>query len=427
MRIAVVGAGIVGVTTAYELAAAGHEVHVYERRTSVAAETSFANAGVVAPGYVTPWAAPGMPMKVLLGLMQRDSAVRLDGLSALREWRWIWAWLRACSPRRYAANRTALLELARSSQARMQALTQRLNLSYEQRRGYLVLLRGAQDLQRARPGLEVMAQAGITYTVLDAEAARRVEPQLHTGTALHAAIHLPDDGVGNCRQFAHAMKAQAQRLGAVFHFGAPILRVEAGSPPRLHGAAGAVRAFDRIVLCTGVQANALLARTGMRLPLAPVYGYSISAPLSGAEGEALAGPTSGVMDERFKVAITRLGQRVRVAGSAELGGHLDRISPAAVQTLWRVLEDWYPGAAVASELSTWKGARPMLPDGPPVVGPTPAPGLWINLGHGSSGFALACGCAQLLAQAIAERRDAPDRAMPGPAALSPSRWLRATG
>ncbi|MFN7726168.1 MAG: D-amino acid dehydrogenase [Rubrivivax sp.] len=399
MRTAVIGAGIIGVTTAYELAAAGHEVTVYDRRASVASETSFANAGIVAPGYVTPWAGPGMPWKVLRGLLGRHAPVRLQGLGAWGQLPWMWRWWRACRPAVYTRNRAAMLGLARLSQARMRVLSHALQLDFEQRQGVTVLLRGDRELAQARPGLKLLAELGVGFELLDAERTRQLEPALHTDTALRAAIHLPQDGLGNCRQFAQLLKLEAQRLGAHFRFDETVLRVVPGTRPGVVGTASE-QSFDAVVLCTGVDSNPLLKGCGLQLPLAPVFGYSLTAPVRHADGHPDPGPRAALMDERFKVAISRLGQRVRVAGSAELGGRLDQQSLPALRTLYKVLDDWFPGAADKPKAQHWKGARPMLPDGPPVLGPSGAPGVWLNLGHGSSGWALACGSAQVLASQV---------------------------
>lgn len=401
MRVAVIGAGIVGVTTAYELAADGHEVTVFERRGTVASETSFANAGVVAPGYVTPWAAPGMPRKVLGQLVSRHAAVRVNA-GALSHARWLWRWWRACRPAAYAPNRSAMLRLARFSQARLAELTRTLQLDYEQRPGYLVLLRGVRELVQARPGLALLAELGAKFELVDADQARRLEPGLNPDTELRAAVHLPADGVGNCRQFAQLLKAEAQRLGADFRFDADVRGLRAGSAPAVLTPQGE-QAFDAVVVAAGVDSAALLRPLGLRVPLMPVYGYSITAPLRAQDGLNAEAPQAGLMDEKYKVAITRLGQRVRVAGSAELGGHPDRFSEGALATLYRVLDDWFPGAAVTAQAQRWKGARPMLPDGPPLLGASGAPGVWLNLGHGSSGWALACGSARVLAAQLAGR------------------------
>ncbi len=404
MRVAIVGAGIIGVTTAYELAVLGHEVTVFERRGSVAAEASFANAGVIAPGYVTPWAAPGMPFKVLRHLLGTHAPVRLGGWAVAAHLPWMWRWWRACRPSAYLANRAAMHRLALFSRQRLQELTGTLRLDYEQANGFLVLLRGERELRGAQAGLALLRELGVAHEVVDARRARLIEPGLSEQTALHAAIHLAQDGVGNCRHFAHLLKAEAQRLGAQFRFDTSVRSVAPGGRPRLHMADGTHYESDAVVVCAGVQANELLAVIGCRLPLAPVHGYSVTAPLRHIDGHPLPGPRAALMDERYKVAISRLGKRVRVAGSAELGGPVERMNPAALRTLYKVLDDWFPGAILPRETQEWKGARPMLPDGPPVLGESGAPGVWLNLGHGSSGWALACGSARVLAETLSGRK-----------------------
>lgn len=405
MHIAIIGAGVVGITTAYELAADGHQVTVFERHTAAAAETSFANAGVVAPGYVTPWAAPGMPGKVARYLLKRHAPVTLGWPLGARDLAWIARWLRACKLDAYLANRARMQRLAFYSRDRLHQLTQDLRLAYDRSDGYMVLLRSEQDARLVEPGLQVLQDAGVRFARLDAAAARQVEPALSPGMDFHGAIQLPDDEVGNCRQFCMLLKTEAQGLGVDFQFGSTIARVEAGPPATLRLADGTVRSFDALVCCAGLGSAQLLRPLGLRLPLAAVYGYSITATIR----EALNAPRSAVMDERYKVAISRLGQRVRVAGSAEIGGRPDLHREAAVQTLYKVLHDWFPGAAsMQAGVQVWKGARPMLPDGPPVLGASGIPGVWLNLGHGSSGWALSCGSARVLADQIAGRTPAVD-------------------
>jgi D-amino-acid dehydrogenase len=412
MRVAVIGAGIVGVTTAYELAADGHAVTVFERSGSVAEGASFANAGVIAPGYVTPWAAPGMPSKVLRHLLGRHAPVRLARPMAPGQLAWIWRWWRACRAEVFAANRACMYELAGYSQERLHALVTTLKLQFEQTSGYLVLLRGERELKLARGSLKLLAELGADFHLVSAERARQIEPGLNPATPLHAAVHLPRDEVGNCRQFAHLLRGEAQRRSADFRFQREVLALLPGPRPRVRhrsgdGAATAVEdEFDAIVVCAATGATALLRALRIRLPLLPVHGYSITAPLRLLEGHPDLGPKSAVMDEKYKVAISRLGTRVRVAGSAELGGSLERVGQSALATLYKVLDDWYPGCVVHGQQQTWKGARPMLPDGPPVLGASGAPGIWLNLGHGSSGWALACGSARVVADQVAQRAPA---------------------
>ncbi|MDB5894229.1 MAG: amino acid dehydrogenase [Rhodoferax sp.] len=405
MKIAVIGAGVIGVTTAYELAADGHAVTVFERRSAAAEETSFANAGVIAPGYVTPWAAPGMPRKVLASLFSRHAPVKIALPLSGADIGWMWKWFQSCQLDTYLANRARMQRLAFYSRERLHALTAQLQLEYDRSDGYMVLLRAEKDRAMVQPGLQVLRDAGVKFTELDATATRQIEPALSTDTPLLGAVHLPDDEVGNCRQFTMLLKAEAQRLGVNFEFNRTVRQIDTtgGASVAIAGETAA-RSFDAIVLCAGLASAALARPLGVRLPMAAVYGYSITANIR----EPLNAPRSAVMDERFKVAISRMGQRVRVAGSAEIGGRLDHKRDAAVQTLYKVLHDWFPGAAqLASGVQVWKGARPMLPDGPPIVGASPdASGqrrLWLNLGHGSSGWALSCGSARAIADLVGGR------------------------
>lgn len=408
MKVAIVGAGIIGVTTAYELAADGHEVTVFERHGAAALETSFANAGVVAPGYVTPWAAPGMPGKVARYLFSRHAPVRVCWPLAAHEVRWMMRWRSACDADAYLANRERLQRLAFYSRHRLHQLVEGLQLEYDRSTGYLVLLRSEKDRKLVQPGLQVLREAGVKFEEVDAARARALEPAINPDTAFLGAIHLPEDEVGNCRQFALLLKNQAQALGAQFEFHAEVAPLDPQQPALLRVTYGedatpAVARFDAVVVCSGLASAALLKPVGLRIPLAAVHGYSISAPIR----EPLNAPRSGLMDERYKVAISRLGNRVRVAGSAEIGGNPGVKRPAALQTLYKVLHDWFPGAAqlvnTGAGVQEWKGARPMLPDGPPVLGATGVPGVWINIGHGSSGWALACGSARVVADLIAAR------------------------
>ncbi|MBX9610613.1 MAG: D-amino acid dehydrogenase [Burkholderiales bacterium] len=401
MRVAVIGAGIVGVTTAWELAQDGHEVTVFERRGAAAEETSFGNAGVVAPGSVTPWAAPGMPAKVLRYLLQKHAPVKLATPLRWAEVRWMWQWWRACRLDTYLANRARLQRLAFYSRERLHAVTAQLQLEYDRSDGYMVLLRSQRDVDLAQPGLQVLRDADVKFRQISPDEARTVEPALNPDTAFAAAIHLPDDEVGNCRQFALQIKLEAQRLGVRFEFNQDVRAMSPATPTRLEFAGDAApRDFDAVVMCAGLASAQLLQPLGLNIPLIAVHGYSVSAAIR----EPLNAPRSAVMDERYKVAISRLGNRVRVAGSAEIGGSLDTRRPAAIATLYKVLHDWFPGAAqMSGGVQEWKGARPMLPDGPPILGASGIPGVWLNLGHGSSGWALSCGSARAVADLMAGR------------------------
>jgi D-amino-acid dehydrogenase len=424
MKIAVVGAGIIGITTAYELARDGHEVTVYERRGAAAEESSFSNAGVLSPGYVTPWAAPGMPWKVIKQMASSHAAFRLNLPLSGGDIAWLWRFWRACNLPAYQRHRAALQQLAFYSRSRLHEMTERHSLEYDRSSGYMIALRTEKDRALVQPSLQVLRDLGVPFTELDEAGARALEPAINTDTRFAGAIALAQDEVANCRQFALLLKDECRRLGVQFAFNTSVKKVnfsDAGSTKlatlliahssstsqlssQMQGQAVQHQAeqalsFDAVVLCTGVNAASLLSPLGIHLPLRPVYGYSVSAHIK----EPLNAPRSGLMDERYKVSITRLGQRVRVAGSAQVGGRAGEMNQAAIRTLYKVLHDWFPGAAVMSQgVQEWQGARPMLANRPPVISSiaTGSP-IWLNLGHGSSGWALSCASARLLADQLA--------------------------
>ena len=404
MKIAVIGAGIIGVTTAYELACDGHQVTVIERRAAAAEEASFANAGVVAPGYVTPWAAPGMPIKVMGHLFSRYAPVKVSLPLTGRELLWMWKWYRACGLDSYLAHRSCLQRLAFYSRERLHHITSSLSLEYERSDGYMVLLRSQRDSKMVQAGLQVLRDAGVNFKELCPTEARKIETALNPAMDFYGAVHLPEDEVGNCRQFALLLKNEAQRRGVEFCFSTTVSGITSNGGMLVATAqGGSPRQFEAVVLCAGLDSARLLAPLGLRIPLIAVHGYSISATIR----EPLNAPASAVMDERYKVAIARLGNRVRVAGSAELGGSPDKKRSSSLETLYKVLHDWFPGAAnLSGGVQEWKGARPMLPDGPPMICASGIAGLWLNLGHGSSGWALSCGSARIVSDLIGGK--APD-------------------
>lgn len=402
MKIAVIGAGIVGVTTAYELARDGHAVTVFERRSATAEEASFANAGLIAPGRVTPWTAPGRPGLLLAQLLLRQASVRLGWPLRRGDLQWARDWCRASrQPESWLANRAQMRRLASYSQARLHTIRAELRLDYDRSTGCLVLLRSERDRHLVQPGLQLLRDAGVPFVQLEPSQARTVEPALRADTPLAAAIELPNDEVGNCRQVALMLKNAAQRLGVQFRFQTTVkaLALAPGPSLAIDGAPGAMP-FDAVVVCAGVGSAPLLQPLGMHLPLAAVHGYSLSAPIK----EPLNAPRSAVLDEHHQVVITRLGNRIRVSGGADLGGPPAHKRAAALRRLYQVLQDWFPGAAGrGSVVQEWKGSQSMFPDGSPVVGTSAMAGLWLNLGHGSSGWAMACGSARALADQIGGR------------------------
>ena len=402
MKIAVIGAGIIGVTTAYELAQDGHEVTVFERRLAAAEESSFASAGLITPGYHAPWVMPGMRLKIIRHFFSANAPVRFRLPLRGSDMAWMWSCLRAANTQSYASNRSRMQRLAAYSRERLNAISADAKFEFDRSTGLMVMLRSARDHTRLQASLQALRDAELPFRELKPEEARKIEPALNPDTDFHSAIHLPDDEVGNCRQFALLLKNETQNLGAQFEFSTTVEKLE----PLASGMAVSVlgetapRRFDAAVMCAGVDSARLLRPLGLKLPLAAVHGYSVSAAIR----EPLNAPRSAIVDERYKVSLSRLGNRVRVAGTAELGGTPGKVHDDALKTLYKVLQDWFPGAARhSSGVQVWKGARPMLPDGPPVLGARGIPALWLNLGHGASGWSFSCGSARAVADLMGGR------------------------
>ena len=411
MRVTVIGAGVVGVCTAWSLAEAGCEVTVIERNRGVAQETSYGNAGLVAPAYVTPWAAPGMPLKILSMLFSHDTPVRFAPTLDPALWSWVGRWLRECRAMRFKRNKARMQRLAFYSRDCLASLRIGHGLSYERTEGMLQLLRSERDAKMAATTMAFLKEAGVTHQLLSPAECRVREPGL-SDIAFVGGLFLPDVETGNCPLFTRQLKDLSEERGVRFEFGSVVLRVTTkgdGVSLRVRNDAGdSDRAVDAVVVAGGIDSTMLLRRLGIRLPLYPVKGYSATVAIR----EPTYAPIAAVMDEAYKVAIVRMGNRIRVAGTAELGDrHLSITSnnaERALATLIKVARDWFPGAAQYQSATWWAGARPMLPDGPPVLGATSHPRVFVNLGHGSTGWAMAAGSARITADVVMQRAPAID-------------------
>jgi D-amino-acid dehydrogenase len=397
MHVVVVGAGIIGVTTAYCLRRQGCEVTVLERRGGVAREASFANGGVIAPGYTGPWAVPGAPGTLLKAFFRRDAALRLKLSPDRALWRWLRQFVAASTLERYRVAKQCMYRLAVYSQAEMHALQARLALDFEQHPGLLQVFRREEDIARHAPLRALLTELGVPFALLTAAECRALEPALNEHTPLAGGVRFPSDETGNCAYFARRLKEVSVADGVRYTFDAVAVGFDIRGQ-RLDAVItenGPLHA-DACVIAAGAESAALLAATGIDLPLLPVKGYSATVPIARHD----LAPLVGLMDECFKVAVTRMGNRLRIAGTAVLGDASARIDTRAAATLLKVASDWYPGAAGYNQAQWWAGARPMLPDGPPVLGRTPITGLYLNAGHGSSGWAMACGSARVLADLV---------------------------
>ncbi|HEP6428179.1 TPA: D-amino acid dehydrogenase [Burkholderia cenocepacia] len=411
MHVIVLGAGVIGVTTAWHLREAGCDVTVIEREADVAQATSLGNAGVIAPGYVTPWAAPGMPGKILKYLFKPASPLIFRPTLDAAQWRWIARWLRECEFERFRVNKQRMQRIAYYSRACLHAFRDRYPFDYGASRGYLQLLRSAFDVEMAQPALKVLRDAGIAFRELDAAGCTAIEPGLRWARqAPVGGIYLPDDEAGDCARFTRELRALCEANGVTFRFRTAIRALDvAGGEVRgvridsLDAGAAARRdallAADAIVVALGVDSAGLLRPLGIDVPLYPVKGYS--ATLAVVDDEKA--PCAALMDESLKTAITRFGPTLRVAGTAELGNRHAALRQQALDTLMKVLDDWFPHAADRASARFWVGRRPMTPDGPPLLGASGIDGLWLNVGHGSTGWAMSMGSGKVVADLVTGR------------------------
>ncbi len=402
MKVIVLGAGVIGITTAYYLASAGVEVTVLDRQPGPALETSYANAGQVSPGYSTPWAAPGIPFKALKWMFQRDAplAIRPDG--SLWQLRWMYAMLRNCNATHYALNKQRMMRLAEYSRDCLRELRQQLGLQYEQRSGgTLQVFRSRAQFEAAQRDIEVLRECGVDHQLLGADELAAVEPALALARdRLVGGLRLPNDETGDCRLFTSELEARARQLGVAFGYGTPVDAVQRDGL-RVTGvlAGGRLLRADACVVACGSYSRELLLPLGIELPLYPVKGYSLTVPVV---DPALA-PRSTVLDETYKIALTAFDRRIRVGGMAELAGFDLRLDPRRRRTLEKVTRQLFPGGDLGAA-EFWTGLRPMTPDGTPLLGPTSHTGLWLNTGHGTLGWTMACGSARVLTDRLLGRR-----------------------
>jgi D-amino-acid dehydrogenase len=404
MRVVVLGSGVVGVTSAYYLARAGHEVTVVDQEAGPALETSFANAGQISPGYAAPWAAPGVPLKAVKWMFQKHAplAIRLDGTQF--QLRWMWQMLQNCTAERYAVNKGRMVRLAEYSRDCLQALRADTGIQYEGRTGgTLQVFRTQQQLDGAQKDIAVLKDANVAYELLSPAELARAEPALAAVSGkLTGGLRLPGDETGDCQLFTTRLAALAESLGVKFRFNTAIdaLEIAGGRIAGVRCGSETLRA-DAYVVALGSYSTQLLSGI-VKIPVYPLKGYSITAPIV----DAAKAPVSTVLDETYKIAITRFDDRIRVGGMAEIVGFSKTLREARRETLEMCVNDLFPGGGDTSQASFWTGLRPMTPDGTPIVGRTPVSNLFLNTGHGTLGWTMSCGSGQLLADLISGRRPA---------------------
>ncbi len=403
MRVLILGGGVIGVTSAYYLAKAGHAVTLVDRQPGPALETSFANAGEVSPGYASPWAGPGVPVKAIKWLLMRHGPLVIRPKPDPAMWVFVLKMLRNCTSARYAVNKTRMIPIAEYSRDCLRSLRAEIGIHYdEESRGTLQLFRKQAQLDSTGGDIEVLKQYGVPYALLDRSGCIAAEPALAAvKEKFVGGLRLPQDETGDCHMFAQALAARAAELGVEFRFGTSIERliVEGARVSGVATSAGLLQA-DAYVVALGSWSPHLLEPLGISIPVYPVKGYSITVPVK----DAAAAPVSTVMDESYKVAITRLGARIRVGGTAEISGYSNVLHPARQATLDHSLTDLFPGGGDLTTANFWSGLRPMTPDGPPLIGPTRYANLHLNTGHGTLGWTMACGSGRVLADLLGGRK-----------------------
>ncbi|WP_454620759.1 D-amino acid dehydrogenase [Bradyrhizobium cenepequi] len=403
MKIIILGSGVIGVTSAYYLARAGHEVTVVDRQPKPALETSFANAGEVSPGYSSPWAGPGVPIKAIKWLLMKHGPLVVRPKPDPAMWIWLLKMLRNCTAERYAVNKSRMIPIAEYSRDCLRALRSEIGIRYDERsRGTLQLFRYASQLDHTADDIAVLKQYGVPFEVLDREGCIAAEPALSAvKDKIAGGLRLPQDETGDCHMFTQALAVEAEKLGVRFEFNVAIdgLIADASRVTGVATSKGVLQA-DAYVVALGSWSPRLVRPLGISLSVYPVKGYSITVPIVDASGA----PESTVMDESYKVAITRLGDRIRVGGTAEISGYSDKLYAARRATLDHSLTDLFPRGGDLAKATFWSGLRPMTPDGPPVIGATRYGNLHLNTGHGTLGWTMACGSGRVLADLLSGRK-----------------------
>ena len=396
MQVAVIGAGVIGTCTAYFLAAAGHQVVVLERYGNVAQEASFANAGLVSPGLAGPLVVPGAPRGLAAWLSRPETpvAIRPEARPAL--WRWLRRWNDESGLDQLLVNKERAQRLTRYSQLLLAALRDHHQLPIEQTTGILQLFRTPREQQMAEPFLELLAEGGVAHRHVDPDAARQIEPALSDATPLAGAILLPADESGNCALFTRQMRTICQDAGVEFHFNSEVGHIAAEANRVRFRIEEREFSADALVIAAGAQSGHLLGEVAPALPLFPVTGFSATANIRNYDGA----PLAAVYDDSCQVAITRIGNRVRIAGGFQPGRNDTALDPSALAALIKCGEDWFPDASNYNNASFWSGACATLPDGVPVLGKTAAPNVLVNIAHGRHGFAMAAGAAKITADLL---------------------------
>lgn len=405
MKIVVLGAGVIGVTSAWYLSQAGHEVTVLERRPAPGLETSFANGGQISAGHAEPWAKPAVLPKLLRWLGREDAPLLFRPRADLAQWLWGLRFLAECLPGRFARNCRALAGLAAYSRDCLRQLRAKTGLHYDElARGILHFATSARDFDALAGQAESVRALGIHREVKGAAECLALEPALqYAEPRVVGGVYTPEDESGDAHRFTQELAALAAQRGVRFELDTSViaLQAKAGEIAAVDTSRGRFSA-EAYVMAMGSYSAPLLRSVGVRVPVYPLKGYSITLPLGPVEEGAA--PSVSLTDEAFKIVISRLGARLRAAGTAELAGYDTTISEVRCAAIVRRVRQLFPQLGAATTLERWTGLRPATPSNVPLIGASPLRRLWLNTGHGTLGWTLACGSGAALAALVSGRR-----------------------
>ena len=399
MQILILGSGVIGVTSAWYLAKQGHQVTVVDRQAGPALETSFANAGQISPGYSAPWAAPGVPLKAIKWMMQDLAPLMINPKVNANTLKWMTKMLSNCNQSSYHTNKARMMRLAEYSRDCFKDLRSEVEIDYEGRtQGTLQLFRTQKQVDAAAKDIAVLEECGVDYEVLDRDGCVSREPALgHVKEKIVGGLRLPGDETGDCYKFTTALAEECKTLGVEFKFNTEIegLISDDNEIVGVKTKEGTLTA-DRYLMCLGSYSTLLLANVGVVVPVYPIKGYSLTLPVV----DETKAPVSTIMDETYKVAVTRFEDRIRVGGTAEITSYDTSLQEKRRKNVEFTVGDLFPGGGDIDQAEFWTGLRPMTPDGTPILGGTRYPNLYLNTGHGTLGWTMSLGSGKFVADVI---------------------------
>lgn len=402
MRVLILGSGIIGTTSAYYLAKQGHDVTVIDRQNSVALETSHANAGQLSYSFSSPWAAPGLPLSLIKWMLSKYPPLIVNPKLNSETVKFLYQMLKNCNSKSYEINKSRMVRVSNFSQKCLLELEKDVDIFYEQRqKGSLLLFKNAKQIENIKKDLSLLEKLNIQHELLDSNGCIQAEPGLHhVKSEFTAGLRFANDCTGNCYLFTNQLYKKCLEMGVKFEFNTHIedILIEKERVSAIKTNRGEF-VSDSYIVALGSYSSKILSKVGIHIPVYPVKGYSITLPVLNNKDA----PQSTIIDDTFKIGITRLGNNIRVAGTAHLTGYNLELREKSLSLLKHGLNRLFPYATgECDDIKFWAGLRPNTPDGPPIIGATPYSNLYLNTGHGTLGWTMSLGSGKLLANIISD-------------------------